>query len=101
MKFNLLILVSSLYLVACSSAPQKPKYKSGFLNDYANFKVNPNEQNSFYKKHANFNVTEFKNYKTIALSPIEIWLPNDKKAVENAMRIEDKSKQQALTFYFQ
>ena len=64
MKFNLLILVSSLYLVACSSAPQKPKYKSGFLNDYANFKVNPNEQNSFYKKYANFNVTEFKNYKT-------------------------------------
>jgi len=101
MKFNLLIVITSLFLVACSSTEKTPKYKSGFLNDYANFKVNPNEDNSFYKKNSNFNVSDFSGYKKIAIAPIEVWLPKTDTDTAQALTISDKSKQKALTDYFQ
>jgi len=100
MKFNFLIVITSLFLVACSSTEKAPKYESGFLNDYVNFKVNPNEDNSFYKKHSNFNVSDFKDYKKIAIAPIEVWLPKTKSDNAQALTISDKSKQKALTDYF-
>lgn len=101
MKFNLLIMMTSLFLLACSSTEQTPEYESGFLNDYVNFKVNPNDDNSFYKKHSNFSVSDFKNYKKIVIAPIEIWLPKTKSDAAHTLIISDKSKQKALTDYFQ
>lgn len=100
MKFNLLIVITSLFIGVCSSTKQTPSYESGFLNDYVNFKVNPNEDNSFYKKHRNFNVSDFKDYDKVVIAPIEVWLPKTKNNTAHALTISDKSKQKALTNYF-
>ena len=60
MKFKFLILASSLYLVACSSIPQTPKYQSSFLNDYTNFISSPNEDKSKQRSLTNYFKSELK-----------------------------------------
>lgn len=96
MQLLLSTLLISLVLTGCSNRLQQPEYKSGFLKDYRFFKANPNTDNSWVRTKPGFRLTTLKQYRKIALNPIEIWLdPN------NAANINDKEKQAKLTAYFE
>jgi len=96
MKKTLVLLISLSFLFGCSSRLQVPDSKSGFLKDYHLFKPNPERDNSWVRTKHGFRLTDLQNYQTVAIAPIELWLNPNK-----PIQIKDKSKQLALTTYFE
>lgn len=95
MKLLLLIIVSNLVLSGCANRLEQPEFKSGFLKDYRFFKKNPKKDNSWIRTKPGFQLSDLKQYKRVALNPIEIWLDPTKKA-----HIISPAKQAELTAYF-
>jgi len=95
-KLLLPIIFISLILSGCANQLEQPKFKSGFLKDYRFFKAAPNTDNAWIRTRPGFQVIELKQYKKIALNPIEIWLDPKEKA-----NIIDPLKQAKLTAYFE
>jgi len=95
-KLLLPIILIFLLVSGCTNRLAQPEFKSGFLKDYRLFKKNPNTENSWIRTKPGFRLTKLKQYKKIALNPIEIWLDSTKKA-----NIKDPVKQAKLTAYFE
>lgn len=96
MKLFIPIIIACLLITGCSNRFSQPEYKSGFLKDYRFFKKNPNTDNSWIRTKPGFRLIKLKQYKKIALNPIEIWLDPNEKA-----NIIDPVKQAKLTAYFE
>lgn len=96
MKNMVLVIVTLMVLVGCSNRLQKPDSTSGFLKDYTLFRPIPDRDNAWIRAKKGFKVDELRNYKYIAIAPIELWLDTNK-----PLAIKDKSKQERLTEYFE
>lgn len=96
MKLLLPVIFTSLVLSGCANRLEQPEFKSGFLEDYRFFKKNPTADNSWVRTKPGFRLTKLKQYKKIALNPIEIWLDPKEKS-----NIIDPVKQAILTAYFE